>query len=188
MRIHPLPTSLTLSVALAAVACGSDAPLAPTQTGAPALTKAERGNQVVSEQQVSINIPYIGSGGVQPDPSVCGLPAPVAGTGTLRTVVKTVETGSGRVRVTISSTASGTATGTDGSQYTWRYAQQVRQFDVSSLPTPVRVTDQFHLLGKDGAPSYKVMFHLDAVIGADGVPGEFNFTKASGNFGQCDPL
>jgi hypothetical protein len=112
----------------------------------------------------------------------------VSGSGVLRLVVKTVETGGGKVHLSISATASGTAAGTDGSQYTWTYVQRIREFDTTSLPRTARVTDQFHLRGQDGAPSYKTIFHLTAQLDANGAPVSVDFTKASGNFGQCDPL
>jgi hypothetical protein len=189
MRVRSLPAACSLlAAALGGSACADRSPLPTAPDAAPRLQQSARGNQVVTEQAVTINIPYFGEGQIQPDPSVCGLPTTVEGSGTLRIVVKTVETGNGKVRVTINSTASGTASGADGSQYTWTYKQQVRQFDVSSLPTPVRVTDQFHLRGKDGAPSYKTIFHLDAELDANGIPSNFVFTKERGNYAQCDPI
>jgi hypothetical protein len=185
MRVSPLSRALPLAAlaALALAGCTDGASLAPRTPSAPRLATTH-GNQTITETPVTFSLPN--------DPgapgSVCGLPARVDGTGILRTVVKTVETGAGRVRLSISATASGTARGTDGSTYTWTYMQRVRFFDVANLPTTIRVTDQFHLRGQNGAPSYKTMFHLNAVLDENGNVVDVEFTKDRGDSGQCDPI
>jgi hypothetical protein len=179
MRVRTLPAVLAL--ALVASACADRSPVAPASTPRFA---AGSGNHTITETAVSFSLP------VDPnDPGLaCGLPARVDGTGTLRTVVKQVETGSGKVRLSISAAGSGTAVGTDGSTYTWTYDQRLRFVDVASLPTAVTVVDQFHLRGRNGGPSYKVLFHSTATLDVNGSFTNVEFSKVRGDIGQCDPI
>ena len=186
MRTHPI-ARLVPSLALLA-ACAEVAPVAPPST--PSLARNGAGGHTVVEQPISWSLPYFVPGQEpQPDPSLCSLSTTVQGTGTIRIVTKTVETGNGRVRMSISSSASGTATGADGSTYRWTYDQKVRDFDAATLPGSFPVTDQFHLMGQNGAPSYKTVFHALVLFDANGeFAGIESASKERGNYLRCDPI
>ncbi|HUQ80488.1 MAG TPA: hypothetical protein VM076_05110 [Gemmatimonadaceae bacterium] len=177
---------IALFTAFATGACGDGAPVAPHMPNDREPTPAQTGrdNQTVMDQDVSISIPYDAGEASKR----CGLRTRVDGSGVLRLITKAVENGSGTAQVTISITASGTATGTDGSIYIWSYARSLRASQATGLPTTFRIADQFDLMERDGASSYKVAFHLTVALDPSGVPTSLEYGKEPGDFGQCDRL
>jgi hypothetical protein len=81
---------------------------------------------------------------------LCGLTSEVTGTGEFHTVIR-VSQSNGVTKVVMNLSAHGTASGADGSQYVFNYAnlQEVTE-DV------IDIVDHFNLIGQGGTPDLKV--------------------------------
>jgi hypothetical protein len=90
---------------------------------------------------------------------LCGLTTDVTGTGEFHTVVRVSQSNTGVWKVTFSLSARGTASGADGSQYVFNYAnaqEWVDPVDPTTLPPVVEIVDHFNLLGQGKTQDVKV--------------------------------
>jgi hypothetical protein len=90
---------------------------------------------------------------------LCGLTTEVTGTGEFHTVIRVSQSKSGVWKVTFSQSAHGTASGADGSQYVFNYAnagEWVDPVDPNTLPPVIEIVDHFNLLGQGKTPDLKV--------------------------------
>ena len=89
----------------------------------------------------------------------CGLTTTVTGTGVYHLVNRVSETRSGGLRVALSESAHGTATGADGSRYRFNYVANSKVIDVddpTTLPIVLDLVDHFNLLGQGQTPDVRV--------------------------------
>jgi hypothetical protein len=84
----------------------------------------------------------------------CGLTTTVTATGEFHTVIR-VQSKSGVETVTFSLSAHGTASGADGSQYVFNYANAQELVN----PEVIDIVDHFNLLGQGKTPDLKVYLH-----------------------------
>ncbi len=175
-----LSTALLLSTALVLTACTDPGPVAPNTSGADAL----RSPNLVKASAVTENywapVSFVLQGGT------CGLNTTVTGSGDFHVVTRSTQDGTGRWHVSFSWNAHGTATGADGSSYTFNYALNAKAVE----PTGpdgffiIDIVDHFNLLGKGKTPDVKVYLNgtfeypafnpIDAVIRGPGI--------------ACDPI
>ena len=143
----------TVSVGLALLIAGCADPVAPRAASpdavaGPDLAKGSGGADVV-RFDVTFTIPS----------GTCGLRTTVTGTGVYQVVTRESRGPTGELRVAITETSHGTATGADGSRYRFNYAANygvVEVLDPSGLPIVIDLVDHFNLLGQAGAPDVKV--------------------------------
>ena len=93
------------------------------------------------------------------DGDLCGLPTDVTGTGTFHTVIRVSQSKQGEWKVEFNLSASGTASGTDGSTYVFDYAglqTWVDPVNPTTAPSVVDIVDHFNLLGQGKTPDVKV--------------------------------
>ena len=90
---------------------------------------------------------------------LCGLTTDVTGVGEFHTVVRASQSKSGVWKVTFTQSAHGTASGADGSQYVFNYAnagEWVDPVDPNTLPPVIEIIDHFNLLGQGKTQDLKV--------------------------------
>ena len=98
------------------------------------------------------------------DGDLCGLPTDVTGTGTFHTVIRVSQSKKGEWKVEFNLSASGTASGTDGSTYVFNYANAqsfVDPVDPFTVPPVIHLVDHFNLLGQGKTPNLKVYLRGD---------------------------
>ena len=122
--------------------------------------------------------------------NLCGLAAPVTGTGVFQMVNRVSQTKDGEWRVHFSWSAHGTAVGEDGSQYRFSYSANGRWIDVvtpTTVPVEIELVDHFNLIGQGHTADIKLFlrgrFLFDGVdITAIGDP------VIRGADLECDPI
>lgn len=85
------------------------------------------------------------------------------------------------------SSATGTASGSDGSTYRFAYSNHYRDDGSVTLPYVFTVTDQFVLAGQGGAPHIQTQFLVTVRANADGTYTALD-VKVHGDPGSCDPI
>lgn len=147
--------SLLFSTAALASGLGlgcTDSP-APTDPSGPAATEPSLTPAALAADRVRFDVTFTIPGGT------CGLTTTVTGTGVYQVVSRVSETRAGGLRIAVSQSAHGTATGADGSQYRFNYAANAKVIDVddpTTLPIVLDLVDHFNLLGQGRAPDVKV--------------------------------
>ena len=158
MLLRPASLALALTVTLAGCADGVAPPTAPaTDPAGPTSAKITNETDVV-RFDVTFTIPA----------GTCGLSTTVTGTGVYQVVSRVAQTGAGDWRVGVTESASGTASGADGSKYHFNYVASYKVLDVVSpgaLPAKLDLVDHFNLIGQGGANDIRVYLR-----------GEFLFT------------
>jgi hypothetical protein len=144
-----LPRAPLLALgALTLVACAD--PVAPRPTVANATNGANPAVVVNSTDPVQFTLPA---------GPLCGLTTDVTGTGEFHTVIRVSQSNTGVWKVTFSLSAHGTASGADGSQYRFNYANAQEWVDPVSpttLPPVIEIVDHFNLLGQGKTQDVKV--------------------------------
>ena len=159
---------------------------------APPAVPATHGPNLASETAVASPIRFDVTFNI-PDGTrgnLCGLPAPVTGTGVFQMVNRVSQTRDGEWRVHFGWSAHGTAVGEDGSQYRFNYSANGKWIDVVSpttLPVEIELVDHFNLIGHGQTPDIKLFlrgrFLFDGVaITALGDP------VIRGADLECDPI
>jgi hypothetical protein len=180
LLLRPSFLALAITVMLAGCADGVAPPTAPALAAGGADLAKITNETSVSRFDVTFTLPA-GS---------CGLTTTVTGTGVYLSQSRVSQTAAGEWRIGIHESASGTATGEDGSQYRFNYVANYRVLDVVepfALPMVLDLVDHFNLLGQNGAPDIKVF-----------LKGQFLFTGSlpvtpigapviRGGL-ECDPL
>jgi len=90
---------------------------------------------------------------------LCGLTTEVTGTGEFHTVMRVSQSKAGVWKVTFSLSAHGTASGADGSQYRFNYANYqtyVDPVDPTTVPPVIDIVDHFNLIGQGKTPDLRV--------------------------------
>lgn len=151
LEIAPLRLVSHLALAAAFALAGCADPAAPHTVASEAL-----GGPILAQaaaDRVRFDVTFTIPGGT------CGLTTTVTGTGVLQVVTRVSETRAGGLRIAVSESAHGTATGADGSQYRFNYAANAKVIDVddpTTLPIVLDLVDHFNLLGQGQAPGVKV--------------------------------
>ena len=141
-----LASHLALAAAFALAGCAD--PTAPHAASPDAL-----GRPNLAADRVRFDVTFTIPGGT------CGLTTTVTGTGVFQVVSRVSQTQAGGLRIAISQSAHGTATGADGSQYRFNYAANAKVIDVddpTTLPIVLDLVDHFNLLGQGQTPDVKV--------------------------------
>jgi hypothetical protein len=146
---RPKALVASLVTAMTVAGCADSGTVAPNRelidaVGSATLAKGSGGADVV-RSDVTFTMP----GGT------CGLTTTVTGTGVFQVVTRESEGPTGELRIDITQTAHGTATGADGSRYRFNYAA-IYSFDPTTFPVVLDLVDHFNLLGEGGAPDVKV--------------------------------
>lgn len=175
-----LSSALLVSTALVLTACSDPGPVAPNTSRAdalrsPSLTKASDITENYS-YPVTFTIP----GGT------CGLNSTVTGNGIFHVESRAHQSEDGKWHVSFHWTSHGTATGEDGSRYTYNYGLKAKAVDPTGPDdlAIIDINDHFNLIGKGKAPDVKVTLRgtfefpsfnpIDAVIKGPGI--------------ACDPI
>jgi len=90
---------------------------------------------------------------------LCGLTTDVTGTGEFHTVLRASQSKAGVWKVTFTQSAHGTASGADGSQYVFNYAnagEWVDPVDPNTLPPVIEIIDHFNLIGQGQTQDLRV--------------------------------
>jgi hypothetical protein len=159
LRASPLALAAGLTLAGCADPAGPRA-ASPEAPGRPDLARGSGGADV-ARFDVTFTIPA----------GTCGLTTTVTGTGVYQVVTRESRGPTGELRVAITETSHGTATGADGSRYRFNYAANYRVVEVldpSGLPIVIDIVDHFNLLGQGRAPDVKVF--LKGLFLYDGTP------------------
>ena len=130
------------------VACAD--PVAPR----PAVPNVPDGPSLAVEQNSTAPVEFT----LEPGPP-CGLTTRVHATGVFHTVVRVSQSKSGVWKVVLNLSAHGTASGEDGSQYVFNYAnlnEFVDPVDPTTLSPVIDIVDHFNLLGQGNTPDLKV--------------------------------
>ena len=127
--------------ALAAVACAD--PVAPRQAGPNVPDGPNPAVVVNSTDPVTFTLPA---------GPPCGLTTEVTGTGEFHTVIRVSQSKSGVETVVMNLSAHGTASGADGSEYVFNYA------NLQELPNAetIDIVDHFNLIGQGKTQDLKV--------------------------------
>lgn len=165
-----LSSAFLVCTALALTACTDPGPIAPNMSRADALHSPSL------VQALGVTENYWTSVGFTIPGGTCGLNTTVTGTGIFHVVTRSSQDGTGRWHVSFSWSAHGTATGADGSSYTFNYAINAKSVDPTG-PNDLAIidlVDHFNLLGQGKTPDLRVYLNgtfeypafnpIDAVI------------------------
>jgi hypothetical protein len=179
-RLSALAPLLLLALA---AGCADRTPVdpGPPAARAPSFDRGGTGKETVADMPIDFTIPA-------PTSAMCGLPAPITGTGMEHVVTQTKSTGNGRAGVTVITAAAGTASDALGDRYVWGYANRSHYYPDLTLPTRIVIADQFRLVGLGSAPSYRTAFHLTVTLDANGNVVSEDVSHVVGDPLDCDPI
>jgi hypothetical protein len=146
-----LASHLALAAAFALAGCAD--PTAPHTASPEALGRPNLAQASAVADRVRFDVTFTIPGGT------CGLTTTVTGTGVFQVLSRVSQTRAGGLRIAVSQSAHGTATGADGSQYRFNYVANSKVIDVddpTTLPIVLDLVDHFNLLGQGRAPDVKV--------------------------------
>jgi hypothetical protein len=152
MSVSPLSRALLLFTVLILTACTDPGPAAPNAArpnapGSPTLAKASG-----ASDNLTIPVSFTIAGGT------CGVASTVTGNGLFHIVARSTQSGNGDWHVSFSWSASGTATGADGSSYRFNYAINAKAVDPTGPDdmAVIELVDHFNLLGQGKTPDMKI--------------------------------
>jgi hypothetical protein len=176
IRTRQFPAFVLLSLCAAGIACTADSPTAPTRL-VPGSRAAAAGTNRFSVP-FTFDIPA----------GTCGLTTNVHGSGEYQFVETThAGTSDGTRVVGISNIrAHGSATGADGTRYSFTYVNNLRVFDAPPGDFSASFVDSFHLIGQGSAPDIGLTVQNTFTVFEDG-SFTFSLVQRNGDF-SCDPI
>ena len=193
MRTRHLPTTASLLVlALVAVGCTDDTPVAPRAATAAEASLASVGKGA-HEYVNRVTTPF----DVTMRAGTCGLTSDVRLVGEIHHELRMHEERDGGYGGRWSGIASGNATSADGATYRFRYSNRGQILAATALPTsasairPPRpfsaeIADHFHLVGQGTAPDLHVFQNFVVRFAQSGPPVR-EIIKGHGD-PACDPI
>jgi hypothetical protein len=170
-----LPAAVATCLLLSA--CGDQTASAPTAPSLAAESNAPRDGSTTTRQPIE----FVLSTATCPE-----LPADIRGKGISTLTVRDAGWRSGSRQSLSRNLVEGTAVGSDGSRYRFRYLNTTLSPTDKAPPYEVVFDDQFALIGKDKAPTIQVHQFYRFIVNADGTFTDLE-VRVSGNPG-CDPI
>jgi hypothetical protein len=171
---------LAVAAALAHVGCAE--PVAPPTESPDALGHASSVLASSVVDRTTFPVTFTIPGGT------CGLSTTVTGTGVFQMINRASQDKSGEWRVAFNWSAHGTATGEDGSQYRFNYANNgkwIDPVDATTLPVVIDIVDHFNLLGQGNVSDIRVYVRGRFVFPTFELVGDPVIRGADLN---CDPI
>lgn len=152
MSVSPLSSALVLFTALTLTACVEPDPVAPNAAQPDASLSASLSHASGESDHVTRPVTFTIPGGT------CGLATTITGNGVLHRVTRSHQSREGVWHVGFHESANGTASGADGSRYTFDYAITARSVNPTGANdfAVIDIVDYFILRGRGKAPDMKV--------------------------------
>ena len=152
MSVSPLSTAMLLVTALTLTACTEPGPVAPNAARPDAPQSASLSQASGASDHVTRPVTFTIPGGT------CGLATTITGNGVLQRVTRSHQSRNGIWHVGFHESAEGTATGADGSRYTFTYEITARSVNPTGPNdfAVIDIVDYFNLRGRGKAPDMNV--------------------------------